>query len=325
MFVAALANQRVLFLINPRSGGQRARKTLHLLKQYAAQKKSNIEIEELNGPPFRTFTPTPSDIIVIGGGDGTVSTLLPKLVELKSTVGILPLGTGNDLARELGVLSSLNWNDGEKLVNFYREALRREITYFKLAYDKELSSTVNFTNYVSFGFDAKLVAEFSRLRKRRWWSGVRSTWGNRVCYAALGIRNIMHKIVSGSPLVIKNDHGSHALNDTKSIILTNIGSIMGLGRSNLHSSVFDQSLECLAIDNVLNYLTMFSHYRVPIFHPRFIGSAERWDILNLPPDVNIQIDGEPRPDINSTNYRISPGGKILVAVGKLDQSERASI
>jgi len=43
------------------------------------------------------------DAIVIGGGDGTVSGALPALIEVDRPVGILPLGTANDLARTLGI------------------------------------------------------------------------------------------------------------------------------------------------------------------------------------------------------------------------------
>jgi diacylglycerol kinase (ATP) len=44
-----------------------------------------------------------SDLIVIGGGDGTVSKLLPRLLPLGLPVAVLPLGTANDLARTLGL------------------------------------------------------------------------------------------------------------------------------------------------------------------------------------------------------------------------------
>ncbi|MCB1497489.1 MAG: lipid kinase [Bauldia sp.] len=44
-----------------------------------------------------------ADAIVIGGGDGTVSGALPALIEVGRPVGILPLGTANDLARTLQI------------------------------------------------------------------------------------------------------------------------------------------------------------------------------------------------------------------------------
>lgn len=42
-----------------------------------------------------------ADLIVLGGGDGTVHRVLDALLEVNRPVGLLPLGTANDLARSL--------------------------------------------------------------------------------------------------------------------------------------------------------------------------------------------------------------------------------
>ncbi|MDF1749434.1 MAG: YegS/Rv2252/BmrU family lipid kinase [Alphaproteobacteria bacterium] len=44
-----------------------------------------------------------TDAILVGGGDGTISGLLPALLERKESIGILPLGTANDFARGVGI------------------------------------------------------------------------------------------------------------------------------------------------------------------------------------------------------------------------------
>jgi len=44
-----------------------------------------------------------ADIVLVGGGDGTVHACLGALLERKRRLALLPLGTGNDLARTLGV------------------------------------------------------------------------------------------------------------------------------------------------------------------------------------------------------------------------------
>ncbi|MBE0597766.1 MAG: lipid kinase [Desulfuromonadales bacterium] len=43
------------------------------------------------------------DLVIIGGGDGTFNTAAPAVVDSGLPMGILPLGTANDLARTLGI------------------------------------------------------------------------------------------------------------------------------------------------------------------------------------------------------------------------------
>jgi diacylglycerol kinase (ATP) len=44
-----------------------------------------------------------ADVIILGGGDGTIHHALPALLEVQRPVGLIPLGTANDLARTLGL------------------------------------------------------------------------------------------------------------------------------------------------------------------------------------------------------------------------------
>jgi YegS/Rv2252/BmrU family lipid kinase len=47
-------------------------------------------------------------LIVVGGGDGTLSSVAQKLISTNATLGVLPLGTGNAFARDLGISPDLN-------------------------------------------------------------------------------------------------------------------------------------------------------------------------------------------------------------------------
>jgi diacylglycerol kinase (ATP) len=47
------------------------------------------------------------DCVIMGGGDGTLNSALEGLVKTKLPLGILPLGTANDLAKTLGIANSL--------------------------------------------------------------------------------------------------------------------------------------------------------------------------------------------------------------------------
>jgi diacylglycerol kinase (ATP) len=45
--------------------------------------------------------------VLLGGGDGTLNGMLPHLLGREVTLGVLPLGTGNDFARSLGIPPAL--------------------------------------------------------------------------------------------------------------------------------------------------------------------------------------------------------------------------
>jgi diacylglycerol kinase (ATP) len=48
------------------------------------------------------------DLVIIGGGDGTLNGAISPLIETQLPLGILPLGTANDLARTLGISAELS-------------------------------------------------------------------------------------------------------------------------------------------------------------------------------------------------------------------------
>ncbi len=43
------------------------------------------------------------EYVILGGGDGTISTHVPKIIEQKALLGVLPTGTGNAFARDLNI------------------------------------------------------------------------------------------------------------------------------------------------------------------------------------------------------------------------------
>lgn len=96
------------------------------------------------------------DCVVLGGGDGTLNRAAPALMANKMPFGILPLGTGNDLARTLGIAL-----DPARAAEVIVAGHTRTIDV----------GTVNghpFFNVASIGFSAELAAELTAEAKRRW-------------------------------------------------------------------------------------------------------------------------------------------------------------
>lgn len=98
------AFERTVLILNPnsRSGGGPAAEAIDRLLDLGpvhALRADDLElaratIRELGGRGTR---------IVLGGGDGTLSSLLDDVLASGSTLGVLPLGTANDFARSLNL------------------------------------------------------------------------------------------------------------------------------------------------------------------------------------------------------------------------------
>jgi YegS/Rv2252/BmrU family lipid kinase len=100
--------KRVLLAVNARA--RRGREALATTAQ--AFRKRGHEVIEIarDAPPGELSSAIFAhkdkvDMVVVGGGDGTLLTSLKGLVESKLPLVILPLGTFNELARTLGVPS----------------------------------------------------------------------------------------------------------------------------------------------------------------------------------------------------------------------------
>jgi len=52
---------------------------------------------------WRSVLGQPADLYVAAGGDGTVRKVMTELAETEALVGVLPLGTANNIARRLGL------------------------------------------------------------------------------------------------------------------------------------------------------------------------------------------------------------------------------
>lgn len=255
-----------------------------------------------------------AETVVLGGGDGTISNFLNELKQ-HPRIGVLALGTGNDLARELGIVGQIDLSDPCQIIEFYRTKPTREFTLGLLEYGEEFSKQTHFINYVSFGFDAKVVADFARWREKKICSTFRSVWSNRFAYALASLANLNYQLPNDLLVVNEVSGERHQIKQAKGIIFANICSVMGLGKSNLSGSAFDDQIESLIVQNVMAYGSMLLNHRLALLHPKFLGSSALWRVIHLPSYLHLQLDGEPRPDIVSTEFRVSTGEKVNFIIG----------
>ncbi|XP_063636187.1 eye-specific diacylglycerol kinase-like isoform X2 [Cydia splendana] len=199
----------VLVFINPKSGGNQGAKLLQKFQWHLNPRQVFDLTQGGPGPGLELYRKVPNLRILACGGDGTVGWVLSVLdrIGTRPAVGVLPLGTGNDLARALGwgggyvdePISKILKNIGESdTVLLDRWELKVEPNPVAAAScSSEDMSTAKFdlplnvvNNYFSFGVDAHIALEFHEAREahpEKFNSRIR----NKLFYGTAGGKDLM--------------------------------------------------------------------------------------------------------------------------------------
>ena len=108
-----VAMRRVALIDNPASGQPTARRTAIVRDTLAALRAAGVEVDHLliDGPGSGAALTLEAirqgcDAVLVCGGDGTVHEVLQVLVGTDVALGVVPLGTANALAANLGLSKS---------------------------------------------------------------------------------------------------------------------------------------------------------------------------------------------------------------------------
>lgn len=138
-------------------------------------------------------------------------------------------------------------------------------------------------------------------------------WTNRLGYAFWCVRFLTYRLSKGVIVIGGDVH--YQINRPKSLIFTNIRSIMGLGTSNDVSNPFDEQIECLAVKNIINYLSMVIRRCPTPLRPQLVGAESSWELISTDAALPVQIDGESHPEICGIAVRIRVAGAVPMVVG----------
>jgi YegS/Rv2252/BmrU family lipid kinase len=100
--------RNALVILNPAAGNSDAGTIRRALEHHFSGQERTYEVYETTGQERVAEIVRPAlergfDIVVAAGGDGTVSGVAGGLVRTGVPLGIIPVGTGNALARDLGI------------------------------------------------------------------------------------------------------------------------------------------------------------------------------------------------------------------------------
>ena len=113
-----MSRRKIAFIINPKSGTDKKTDRVKLIGSLISDAyDSEILLWKKLEDKDKLFARATSgeyDIVVAVGGDGTVSQLAEVLSGSNTALGIIPFGSGNGLARHLGI--PLKTEDAMKLL-----------------------------------------------------------------------------------------------------------------------------------------------------------------------------------------------------------------
>ncbi len=242
--------------------------------------------------PIQAARDRGAEVLFACGGDGTVMAAAQALSGTEMALAVVPLGTGNLLARSLGLPRDTR---GAILVGVEGRCRRIDLG--------EVDGR-QFAVAAGIGLDAQMLADAPRLAKRL------LGW---LAYVPAGLRHLGE---AGFDVKLRVDQGELIQRRVRSILVANVGTLPG-GISLLPSSAADDGfldVVLIAPTTLLEWLRVAARLRVR--HPEGSGlETFRGETVEVTTDLPQprEADGEQLSDGVSLLVRIRPGA-LLVCV-----------
>lgn len=151
--------RKIVFIVNPISGTQNKESIIHQIKEVIDESKISWEIRYTESAGHAVEITADAvkeeiDVVVAVGGDGTVNEVGRSLVNTKTSMAILPFGSGNGFARHLEIPM-----DTRKAIELINDGVTELVDYGKI-------NGTPFFCTCGVGFDAFVSLKFAEAGKR---------------------------------------------------------------------------------------------------------------------------------------------------------------
>jgi diacylglycerol kinase (ATP) len=217
-------------------------------------------------------------LVIVGGGDGTLSHAAELLKFTRTALGVLPLGTGNTFARSIGVPLDL-----AGATQVIRDGHRAQI-------DVGLVNGRAFLNSVGLGWSAQIARSLTGEVKARLgllaWPlvGLSASWRHRALNLEIDL----------GPASDESDPGiaDHLNLQTHQLLIANGRYVAGPLRAAEEASITDQQLDLLAFGSARPTSFLLAGLRWARGGPTWRVQRSRARVRSLGGPVWVSIDGE---------------------------------
>jgi diacylglycerol kinase (ATP) len=278
---------KVLFVINPVSGGKEKRDWEEQIRAYFKASPHNMEFFLLTGnndvSSVRTHLErVKPDRVVAVGGDGTVKLLAEQVQGTSIPLGIIPAGSANGMARELGIPLDVN-----AALDVVVDGREQPIDLIRIN-DREICIHLS-----DIGLNAMLVKYFEKSKNRGMWG-----YGQTI-FRMLWTKQKMR-------VTIHTDENTYR-RQAYMVVVANARKYGTGANINPDGNVCDGYFEIVVVRK-LNLIEVFkSLLTEKSFHPNRIEVFKtKRAALSTVRRTYFQVDGEYRGKITQLNAEILP-------------------
>jgi diacylglycerol kinase (ATP) len=279
---------KLLFIINPISGGKEKQDWEEKIRTYFKQSPHNMEFYILDGESdvasvqhyIQTINP---DRVVGVGGDGTIKMLAQLLYHTPVPLGIIPAGSANGMARELGIPADI-----DIALDIAVNSSAQPIDVVKIN-DKEICIHLS-----DLGLNAMLVKQFEQSKKRGMWG-----YGKAV-FRMLWQKQKMYVTIQTDEQTVKRKAYMVAIANA---------SKYGTGATINPEGKIDDGLFEIVVVRKLNVIEIAKAiFTEKSFHPRRIEIFKtKRAVLSTLSKAYFQVDGEYRGRVKEVKAEIQSG------------------